>query len=198
MSPAAAAACAELEQLGELEGDPRGSWRLRSCKAMTRFAALKSAPLTTMRSCRLFVSEDGPALGQFDAWFEFELNASDDPALAVRLRFSGVVGFADYDLCSAVWLRADALPPTHGGFALVQAALAPSLPPGAIRAKHDVLWLDEELCVLRSGPKDAPDSLVVLQRADEDFDRGDADDDVVEDEDDDVDEGEELWVGSPY
>ena len=83
---------------------------------------------------------------------------------------------------------------------LVAAALEPHLPPGAIRARLQLAWIDEEVCILRAGNG----GVVVLRRLSAMNEEalvvgGIAEGNPVKDAEEEADEDErELWVGSPY
>ena len=188
--PASAKApLAALTALGEQEGDPSGRWRVLSYDALRDWLSSKKVPLTNMGSCEVRVSMDGPNFGQNNVVLTAEVDTGGE---LVQLRAGGVVALGDDD-CGVVFLRCTAACGTDA-FERVEAALAPDLPPGAIRAKLRLLHLAEELCVLQS---DDGGHIVLQRLPDED---GEAEERSWDDEPDDEpdDEAEMLWIGSPY
>ena len=154
--PAARATLGALEAVwaaGDIDGydvDPAGRWRVVTFTGMRARLAELSLPLVSMASCELIVADSGPAAYQSEVQLDMVVDARGQP---VRVSWGGVVALEERE-AAAVFLRAEAFPATKGlsdesGLDVVEAALAPSLPPGAIRARLPIAWLDESVCALR-------------------------------------------------
>jgi hypothetical protein len=179
------------------DAGPSGRWRMISCDALLATLAPLGAPIADLRRCAVELgSEASGAFGQQRRMsLELHVNAGADPDEACTLRLNGIaamdldgdeVGGADVNI---VLLSAELLPVGDGGrgLALCEAALVPKLPPGALRAKVRLVWLDGGVCVARYG-RDG--GAVVLKRVDAMAAATVGGDEELE--------SEPIWVGSPY
>ena len=187
--------------------DPAGRWRVLSFDALRCQCSELGVPLmSSVGSCSLSVSGGGPADFQNDIELRFEVvpQASGE---RIQMACRGVVALSE-EHASVVFLRADMQPveaaaaeaAAESAMQAVEAAVLPILPPGAIRSRLDLAWIDETVCVLRDPETEG--GIIVLQRLSSDGEEtpgqgcwGDAEDAEGEDEDDGM---TTLWVGSPY
>lgn len=215
----AAEALAELEKVDKsdrldgLDVDPTGRWAILSFDSLCARLSELSTPVIAEEACgHVEISDRGPMAFQNDCCMTMSVQPSGDAADVVLLSCRGVVALDESD-ASVVFLAAKmstplgaSMPSTEQSMDLVQAALEPQLPPGAIRARLELVWIDEDVCVLR----ESTGGVVVLQRVPTDdgpasggSEVGDAPPEEVGEEDEEDDEDDEagvreLWVGSPF
>ena len=206
----AAAAITALEAIQQrrfqeydgLDYDPSGRWKVLSYDPLR--ARLSKLSTTLASPCEVFVENDGPADFQSECRLTMDVipSGGDSP---VRVNCRGVIAQGE-EAISVIWLRAGIRMMTDAQEAeralqMVESAISPSLPPGAIRCKLRIAWLSSELVVLR----DSASGVAVLQRQPEPDGEADAEGEQASpssagdgaDDDDEADESE-LWVGSPY
>ena len=198
--------------------DPAGSWRILSFYTLGSQLLKHNVPLKSLSSCVVQVSDGGPANFQNDMSLSMTIQPIGQGE-EVQLSFRGVLGLSE-EHAGVVFLRADVAAPPGESDECSEAALdaaaesvAPSLPPGAIRAQLKIAWIDETICVLREPMGEGastpvlprPGGVIVLQRIspppsedvpDAVFEEGPESDDA--NYDDEEDGTRNIWVGSPY
>ena len=151
---------AALEEVGGFDALPDGRWAALSFDLLS--TRLEEYGTKLLSPCELRVSEDGPEFMQNELYVSFVVSAGD--SAPVRVTCKGVASFRDDDIgvvfLSAIMLPVSDVDGDESGFDAVEDALAPHLPPGAIRARLPLIHLDESICAL----KDAKGGVVVLQR----------------------------------
>ena len=178
---------------------PGGQWQLLSCDPLRAKLLDLGSPIVDLSQCTVELSGNpSGAFGQQrDLVVTLHVNAlGDEPLGAVTMAFSGAAaidldgdeeGGAD---CNVVLFSAEVARMSSGdaaevevgqrGLAACEAAVAPKLPPGALRTKLRLVWLDGDLCVVRH----AEGTIVLAKLAEP---RAEAEKEPTE-----------MWVGSPY
>ena len=213
----------DKNELDGLDFDPSGTWMLLSFDSLARRFSEMSIPFSSSNNAigEVQISSGGPAQFQNDCCIAASVQPRSDDADEVHLSWGGVVALGESDV-SVVLLRADMSTPPgasnpcpDASMDLVEAALEPHLPPGAIRAKLQLAWIDEEVCILREGSGGVvvlrrlfatnEEALVVGGVAESPVEDGeeeeaqDTEEEAAEASAEDPAEDErELWVGSPY